>query len=208
MGEKQTKKSELTRSKILEAAEAEFSEKGLFGARIDNIAQISGVNKRMIYEHFDSKEFLYETTLLSVYERLAECERQFVICDLEPTLAIRNIIYVYFRFLEENPNFVRMLMWENLNGGRFLDERHRDTKSPALDYIRTLLKRGVKSGVFREDVDEHQIVVSIMNFGFSYFANMHTLSAILEREMKNHEEIMRRADFVSNIIIKFITKTN
>lgn len=208
MGEKQTKKSELTRSKILEAAEAEFSEKGFFGARIDNIAAMSGVNKRMIYEHFESKELLYETTLLSVYERLAECERQFVICDLEPTLAIRNVIYVCFRFLEENPNFVRMLMWENLNQGRAIDKRHRDTKSPVIHYIVDLVKKGKESGVFRDDVDEYQIVLSIMNFGFAYFSNIYTLSAVLERALGNHEEIVRRADFVSNIIIKFLVKTD
>ena len=48
------KKSDITKSKILAAAELEFSEGGLFGARIDSIAANAGVNKRMIYEHFVS----------------------------------------------------------------------------------------------------------------------------------------------------------
>ena len=206
MGDRQIKKSELTRSKILSAAESEFAEKGFFGARVDNIAERSGLNKRMIYEHFGSKEQLYEITLLSVYERLAECERQFMICDLEPTLAIRNIIYVYFRFFEEDPNFVRMLMWENLNDAHALGKSHRETKSAILDYICDQIKKGKELGIFRDDVDEYQIVLSVMNFGFSYFVNIHTLSAILEHDMKTHDEIVRRADFVSNIIIKYITK--
>ena len=53
------KKSDITRQKILTAAEAEFSEIGLYGARVDSIAQRAGVNKRMIYAHFGSKEQLY-----------------------------------------------------------------------------------------------------------------------------------------------------
>ena len=59
MGLKQSEKSELTRERILAAAEEEFSEKGFYGARIDSIAAASGMNKRMIYAHFDSKEKLY-----------------------------------------------------------------------------------------------------------------------------------------------------
>ena len=56
----QIEKSELTKNKILAAAECEFSEKGIWGARIDAIAASAGVNKRMIYEHYESKEGLYK----------------------------------------------------------------------------------------------------------------------------------------------------
>ena len=206
MGQKQMQKSALTRSKILCAAETEFSEKGFFGARIDSIAKTASVNKRMIYEHFTSKEGLYETVLLEVYERLARCESLFIVDDLlDPTLALRNVIYVYFRFLEENPTFIRMLMWENLNGAQSIDEREREAKSPALEYIGKQVRRGKEMGGFKKEADEYQVVLSVMNFGFSYFSNIHTLSAILERDMKSKEEIMRRADFVSNLIIKYLT---
>ena len=208
MGEKQIKKSEMTRSKILEAAESEFSEKGFFGARVDNIATIAGVNKRMIYEHFGSKERLYDTTLLAVYERFAKWEQLFITSELEPALAIRNVIHVGFRFLEENTNFVRMLMWENLNNGRAFDERYRDVKRPALDYIRNQVRRGKETGAFRGDADEHQIVLSILNFEFSYFSNAYTLSTVLERELNTHEEAMLRAEFVADLIIDYLTKAD
>ena len=208
MGERQIKKSELTKAKILAAAEEEFSEKGFFGARVDNIAAISGVNKKIIYDHFGSKESLYDTVLLSVYERLAEWERNFIACDLNPVLAIRNVIHISFRFLEENPSFVRMLMWENLNNGRTVDERYRDVKGPALDYIRSQIRKGKESGEFRKDADEYQIVVSILSFEFSYFSNIYTLSTILGTKMNTHEEIMLRANFVSDLIIEYLTKTN
>ena len=71
----QIEKSEITKNKILAAAESEFSEKGIWGARIDTIATIAGVNKRMIYEHFESKEKLYKTVLAEVYARLAEYDK-------------------------------------------------------------------------------------------------------------------------------------
>lgn len=206
MRERQSKKTEITKEKILAAAEKEFSDKGFFGARIDSIAELSGVNKRMIYEHFTNKELLYETTLLAVYARLAECERTFIIDGLSPADAIKNLIHVYFSFLEENPTFVRMLMWENLNNAKALsDEKSRTLKDPAIKYIKEQIRKGKSEGIFKPDADEYQIVVSVMNFGFSYFSNIHTLSVILGQKMSDSEEIRRRADFVSDMIIGHLT---
>lgn len=200
-------KSEITRAKILRAAEDEFSEKGFFGARIDEIAASAGVNKRMIYEHFESKDGLYRAALLSIYEKLGECEKGFFIENLEPTLAIKNIVYAYFRFLEATPSFVRMLMWENLNGAKSLSsEEVRALKEPTLNYITAQLNRGQKEGIFKKNIDEYQIIVSLMNFGFSYFSNIHTMSAIFGKDMTDSAEVMKRADFVSNLILEYLLK--
>ena len=59
-----------TRKKILAAAEWEFSEKGLYGARVDDIARAAGVNKSMLYAYFGSKESLYKTCLLYTSQQL------------------------------------------------------------------------------------------------------------------------------------------
>ena len=200
-------KSEITKAKILDAAEAEFSEKGYFGARVDEIAAVAGVNKRMIYQHYESKDGLYKAVLLSVYERLSKCEESFCVENLEPTLAIKNIVYSYFRFLEENPSFVRMLMWENLNYGNCIEEGEvRRLKDPTTSYIRSQLRRGCEKGLFRPDVDEYQVIVSITSFAFSYFSNIHTLSAIFNKDMNNSAEILKRAEHVSNLILKDLLK--
>jgi AcrR family transcriptional regulator len=47
--------ADATKSRILAAAEAEFSEKGLYGARIDAIANKAKTNKRMIYQYYGNK---------------------------------------------------------------------------------------------------------------------------------------------------------
>ena len=55
--------ADVTREKLLLAATAEFAAHGAAGARIDRIAERAGVNKRMIYAYFGSKERLLETVL-------------------------------------------------------------------------------------------------------------------------------------------------
>lgn len=52
-----------SRKRILEAARAEFSEKGFDGARVDSIAQRAEVNKALIYYYFKSKEELLRELL-------------------------------------------------------------------------------------------------------------------------------------------------
>ena len=64
----------VTKANILKAAEEEFSAKGLYGARIEEIAKKSGSNKRMIYEYYGNKEDLYIVVLENAYKRLGEKE--------------------------------------------------------------------------------------------------------------------------------------
>ena len=205
MGLKQSEKSELTRERILAAAEEEFSEKGFYGARIDSIAAASGMNKRMIYAHFDSKENLYTKVLLRVYEKLAQCERQFMVDNLAPLESIKNIIEISFEYLKNNPNFVRMLMWENLNKGMSIPEGElARLKAPSIEYIKKQLVKGMELGIFRSDVDVYHVSVSLMNFCFSHFSNQHTMTSILGRDITSEEEVRSRAEFINDIITKYL----
>src|SRR4051794_12287818 len=58
--------AEKTRAKIIAAARQEFSEKGFNGARVDKIAECAGVNKRMLYYYYDTKENLYHEVLQEI----------------------------------------------------------------------------------------------------------------------------------------------
>ncbi|MGL9724936.1 TetR/AcrR family transcriptional regulator [Sodalis sp. (in: enterobacteria)] len=56
-----------TKALILAAAMDEFAGVGLGGARIDGIAAKAGVNKRLIYEYFNSKDDLFQAVLEDIY---------------------------------------------------------------------------------------------------------------------------------------------
>jgi len=56
--------SQITRSRILSAATSEFAEKGYDGARVDDIAILSGLQKNVIYYYFKSKEGLFTEVLI------------------------------------------------------------------------------------------------------------------------------------------------
>lgn len=51
------------RSRLIEAARQEFSRDGFRGASVDRIAAAAGVAKQTLYNHFPSKEALFEETI-------------------------------------------------------------------------------------------------------------------------------------------------
>lgn len=202
---RQYEKSELTKERILEAAVDEFAEKGFYGARVDAIAEASGINKRMLYAHFESKEKLYAKVLLIAYEWIAARERECMVEDEDPIDAIKGFVNMTFDFLLENPKFIRLLMWENLNRAVSIpkDELVK-LKEPTFEYIRQKIRLGKKLGTVRESVDEHQIVLSVMSFAFAYFSNAHTMSALMDRNLTSRENVLRRSEFISDMIVKYL----
>jgi TetR/AcrR family transcriptional regulator len=198
-------KSANTKKKILMAAEKEFSEKGLYGARVDEIAHVAEVNKRMIYEHFGSKESLYKTVLLDVYKRGREIEEKSLTADKDCIQSIRDIIAEYFEFLQSNPTFVNMIMWENLNKAQYLQKEDAEhIKDPLINAIKRIIEEGKQNGICRADVDEEQVVLSLITFSFSYFSNIHTLSILLNNDMSSKESINKRVEHITNLILKYI----
>lgn len=90
-------KSELTREKILTAALHEFSLHGLAGARVDNIAETAGVNKAMIYYHFESKEALFNELFKAEMELLNQeitslLEQRNPHVETDRTLAVKGLL--------------------------------------------------------------------------------------------------------------------
>ena len=52
-----------TLARLLKEARLAFSEKGLAGARVDDIARAAGVTKQLVYHYFQSKEQLFASVL-------------------------------------------------------------------------------------------------------------------------------------------------
>lgn len=65
--------SEAKRQKILEAARQVFMEEGLSGASMQRITDLSGVSKATVYNHFPSKEALFEAVM---HEQLTALRQQ------------------------------------------------------------------------------------------------------------------------------------
>lgn len=197
--------SEQTRQNILTAAEQEFSQKGLYGARIDEIAALSGANKRMIYAYFINKEGLYRAVLTEVYSRRfqieAHCLKDGVCC----ADAITSIIREYFSFLRDNPTFVNLIMWENLNQGKYIEEEQLSgIAHTGLEDARLILLRGIDGGEFRRDIDIDQTLFSLNMFCFSYFSNRYTMAKLMGARIDDDNQITNAIKTVTEMFLHYL----
>jgi AcrR family transcriptional regulator len=173
-----------SRGKLLEAAVAEFSKRGLDGARVDVIAARAGVNKAMLYHYFKSKEGLYVAVLERTYEAMRERERALDLAHVEPVQGIERLVTFTFTYLLENPSFIALLNDENLHHGRHLRRSRnvRGISASVTDMLAELLARGEAQGVFRKGVDPVQIYLLLAGSCYFYVANAYTLSLVFERD--------------------------
>ena len=201
------KRAELTQQKILAAAETEFTEVGLYGARVDAIAERAGINKRMIYAYFGNKEQLYITVLSRVYSRMADAEKEWLDAALPPEEMLSRVIGRYFDFLASDTGFVRMLMWENLNNADYIRSSEAGMlKSRALKTLADTITRGIQEGVFREDIDTDDAVLSINMCCFSYFSNIHTMSHLMQKDLLSETEISSYAAHITGMVLRYLKK--
>lgn len=205
MEQKRPRNSRKSREDILLAAEEEFSEKGLYGARVDEIAHRAGINKRMIYEYFGNKEELYKAVLTEVYSRLSRLEMGLWVLEMPYEEKIRSVIRLYFEFMAGNPSYINMILWENLNKGRYIREvDFSQVKDPALEMMRKTIEEGKRTGVFKPVLDTEQTVLSLLMVTFSYFSNRYTLSKLLGKKLDDEESIQKRMENVTEMFLGYI----
>jgi len=197
---------ERTRERILEAALFEFSDKGLEGARVDEIARRAGSNKRMLYHYFGNKDELFRAVLENAYADIREAERELNLRDMDPVDGVRRLVDFTFTYPAANPRLIRLLYNENLHRAEHLRDSAiiREMHSPLIDGIDDLLRRGQGNGVFRDGVDPVQLYISIAALGYFYYSNIHTLSAIFGRDLKAQNAVAERKHHIADVILGFL----
>jgi AcrR family transcriptional regulator len=203
-----TNDPERTKANILEVAAGEFGEKGLAGARIDEIAALTQTSKRMIYYYFGNKEGLYLAVLEEAYKRVRDIESELHLQDLEPEQALRRLVAFTFDHHLHHENYIRLVMNENIARGQYLaqSQRIQELNVPAIAAIRHLYERGVKAGVFRTGLDPVDIHASISALSFFNVSNRHTFGLIFKIDMKSNAYTTHRRDNVVEMIVRFMKK--
>jgi AcrR family transcriptional regulator len=194
------------RERILDAALAEFAERGYAGARVDAIAERAEINKRMLYAYVGNKEALWLAVLERVYEEMRLEERALDLMRLPPQDGMDVLVRFNFRYHADHPEFLALLNDENLQRGRNLQRstRVREMYSPLLAMLGDLLTRGAAEGVFRAGVDPMQLYISIAALSYFYCSNIHTLSAIFGRALAAPDEMRTREQHVVDVVAGYL----
>lgn len=190
---------------MLAIATEEFAAKGYSGARVDEIAARMATSKRTIYYYFGGKEGLYLAVLEDAYRRIRALEHDIDVENLDPVEALERLVAFTFDYQSANPDFVRLVMNENILKGDFM-RRSKEIQRlnvPAIDAVKRIYERGVAAGRFRPGLDPIDLHMSISALAFFNVSNRHTFSLIFKRDMQSSQAHAKRRAQVVELVLRY-----
>lgn len=191
---------------LVEIATVEFVEKGLDGARIDEIAGKS--TKRKIYYYFGSKDELYRTVLERAYQRVRASESGVDIERGTAADALRALIEHDVRYHSEHPELVRLVMNENIHRAEHLKQIDglRESNGAVIAMLARIIARGEAEGLFRVGVDPVELHMTITALAFYNVSNQFTFAHNFGFDMSSAAAVARRATQAADIILAWIAR--
>ena len=91
--------------------------------------------------------------------------------------ALRKVILNSFKHLERDPNFISLVMRENLNKAKHVDTSGIvPIKSKSIVTVQKIIQNGIDVGIFRHDIDINEIVFAVNMYVFGSFVSLNKLS--------------------------------
>lgn len=202
-----TENDKLTEEKIFEAATDVFVDKGMDGARMQDIANHAGINKALLHYYYRTKDQLFN----AVFEMIAKKIFKKFAPVFDENLSLEEKIRFFFKehisFLQENPRLP----------GFLLNEVNRHPER-----IKKLLNNVDFEGIWIKLFEQHreelkkynitqasmpQLMISIVAISVFPFAARGILEGILEKIGVDFNAYMEeRKEFAADFVINAITK--
>jgi AcrR family transcriptional regulator len=144
------------RESILEAAKEAFTRSGA-NASLDDIAKEAGVGAGTLYRHFPTRDALLEAVYRTEVEKLAAAEQKFA-QTMTPVEALRAWMLLFVNYIAAKQIIAPAL--NTLVGGP--SKVFEATRTQIQGAIDALVKRAIKSGDIRRDLDPFDLLRALI----------------------------------------------
>jgi AcrR family transcriptional regulator len=196
-----------TEEKIFESATEVFIEKGMDGARMQDIADHAGINKSLLHYYYRTKDHLFN----AVFEMIAGQMFKKFAPVFDENLSLEDKIRFFFQehiaFLQKNPRLPSFLLNElNRNPERI----KKLIQSIDINKIWTTLEKQHKEELVKYNITKEtipQLMTSIAALSVFPFAAKAIISGIMEKMGYDFDEYIEvRKKYAADFVIKAITK--
>ncbi len=188
--------AEALRTELVEAALAEFADRGYHQTSIAHIAKRVGVSSGTFYNYFKGKREILDHVIDALLERIILLLTGHNAPDAPSTLEeyvaqTRRIVEALHDAFEEDTRVMRMLLLQSTSVDAVLTERLFGLFDMAAALTAGYLDNGVRRGFFRADLDTRGTADAIL--GIIIAGGVRSLRAPLETDQRRalHEAAIR-----------------
>ncbi len=150
---------QLRKTHILESAQRLYADKGVEEVTMDQIAAAAGYTKRTVYSYFKNKEEIQMTLLLLSLTARWEESLKAMGKTSGPKEKLMAFAETYFTFFKNNPSHLQLYVYLDYHGvdqaaaRKEVFDKYRAVNEEVIGQIRSLLKEGVRTGIYRSDLN-------------------------------------------------------
>ena len=198
------KKDNTTEADILEAAKNVFQRKGMFGARMKEIANEAGINKALLHYYYRSKQLLFEAVFKQAFNLMAPQLNKIINADTELEEKIRAFSYNYISFIIKHPYLPNFIIQELNSNPEFVQKLVSEKNFPTIDIFKSQVNQLVDEGKIRP-INPNQLFINIMALNVFPFIGKPLLQGFTKLDDQSFKGLMEKrknevADFIINAI--------
>ena len=182
------------RDKLLSAGTELFAVQGFAGVSIRELATAAGVNNALISYHFGGKAGLYEAVVTAQYERLVGKFEAIAASTATMEEKIRMYADVIRRnHTEDQPLMARLIQGELTSPTACLENVVRKYTVRIAGIISGVLRQGIQSGTFRQDIDPVFAAMTLAGMLNFYFILREVTKAVVPEFAGRDQEFVESA---------------
>jgi TetR/AcrR family transcriptional regulator len=200
-----TKEKDITtETTILNAAKTIFQQKGMDGARMQEIADEAGINKALLHYYYRSKQLLFEAVFKSAFLMLAPQLNKVLNSEDSLNDKIRNFTKNYISFIIKHPYLPNFIINELNRNPEFVQKLTSEKHFPTIKKFRQQVVENVENGTIKP-IKAEQLFINILALNIFPFIASPLLKGFLDINNDNYQQLMEeRTTEVSNFIINAI----
>ncbi len=197
-------KTENTETEILIAAKEIFQQKGMAGARMQEIADKAKINKALLHYYYRSKQLLFEAVFKSAFSLLAPQLNKVLNDDSDLFEKIRKFTENYVSFVIKHPYLPNFVVQELNKNPEFVQKLRSEKNFPSIEKFKLQVSDAINQGIIKP-IEAEQLFINIISLNIFPFIGEPLLMALVNVDKESYNILLENrktevAEFIINSI--------